>query len=119
MQELEQEIRTKSYLLHPPLLEETGLRQALLWYVEGLEKRSGLEIKLAIPEDFGRLSQEMELAIFRIVQECLTNIHRHSSSKVATIRMAGVDHLVSLEVEDEGSGISPERLLPFNRKGRV
>src|SRR5579864_7384154 len=80
--ELSQEIRTTSYLLHPPLLDENGLSAALLWYIEGLKERSGLEIELAIAEDFGRLSDEMELVIFRVVQEAITNVHRHSGSKV-------------------------------------
>jgi signal transduction histidine kinase len=83
---LSQEIRTTAYLLHPPLLDESGLSETLRWYIQGLKERSGLDITLVIPEDFGRLSREMELAIFRIVQECLTNVHRHSGSKVATVR---------------------------------
>ena len=74
---LTQEIRTTSYLLHPPMLDEFGLSSALGMYLEGLEKRSGLSIELNIPADFGRLAPEVELAIFRLVQECLTNIHRH------------------------------------------
>ena len=117
IEEVSQEIRTTSYLLHPPLLDETGISQALHWYVAGLEKRSGLHIKLAIAEEFGRLPREMELAIFRIVQECLTNTHRHSSSKVATICLARADQLVSLEVEDEGAGISAQKLFDIESQG--
>ena len=115
--ELSNEIRTTSYLLHPPLLDERGLSAALNWYVQGLKERSGLEIAKAIPENFGRLSREMELAIFRIVQECLANVHRHSGSKVAAIRMNRTDRTVFLEVEDSGSGISPERLLEIQSQG--
>jgi signal transduction histidine kinase len=84
--ELEKEIRTTSYLLHPPMLDELGLRAALVWYVEGLEQRAGIQVRLSVTE-FGRLPAELELAIFRVVQECLTNIHRHSNSKTADINI--------------------------------
>ena len=87
VQHLTQEIRTTSYLLHPPMLDESGLSYALRWYVQGLAERSELDIDLKIPENFERLSPEMELVIFRLVQECLTNIHRHSGSKTALIRV--------------------------------
>jgi PAS domain S-box-containing protein len=119
VRELSREIRTTSYLLHPPLLDESGLSEALSYYVEGLKGRSGLKIKQAIAADFGRLSLELELAIFRIVQECLTNVHRHSGSKVAAIRMKRDERSIFLEVEDEGGGISPEKLLEIqsNRAG--
>jgi PAS domain S-box-containing protein len=115
--ELSNEIRTTSYLLHPPLLDERGLSAALSWYVRGLKERSGLEVAKAIPENFGRLSGEMELAIFRVVQECLANVHRHSGSKVAAIRMERTDGNVFLEVEDFGSGISREKLLEIQSQG--
>jgi PAS domain S-box-containing protein len=115
--ELSNEIRTTSYLLHPPLLDERGLSAALNWYIQGLKERSGLEIAKGIPENFGRLSREMELAIFRIVQESLANVHRHSGSKVAQIRMNRTDRSVFLEVEDFGSGISPEKLLEMQSQG--
>ncbi|MGC2506132.1 MAG: response regulator [Candidatus Acidiferrales bacterium] len=117
VQELSQEIRTMSYLLHPPLLDESGLAEALLWYIRGLEERSGLSIALTMPEDFGRLSHEMELAIFRIVQECLTNVHRHSGSKVAAIRVARDEEMVTLEVQDEGRGMSAEKLVEIQSRG--
>jgi PAS domain S-box-containing protein len=117
VRELSKEIRTTSYLLHPPLLDESGLSEALSWYIQGLKERSGLEITTAIPEDFGRLSRDMELAIFRIVQECLTNVHRHSGSKAAAIRMRRDDRSVFLEVEDGGNGISPEKLLEIQSQG--
>ena len=81
LQQLHREIRTTSYLLHPPLLDEAGLNSALSWYVQGLSQRSGIGIELEIPEGFGRLPRDLELAIFRLVQESLTNIHRHSGSK--------------------------------------
>jgi signal transduction histidine kinase len=117
VQQLNQEIRTMSYLLHPPLLDETGLSEAVRWYIQGLTERNGLDIKLSVAEDFGRLSREMELVMFRLVQECLTNIHRHSSSKSAMIRMAREGETVSLKVQDEGKGISPERLAEIQAKG--
>jgi signal transduction histidine kinase len=99
-----------SYLLHPPLLDETGLAQAIRWYMHGLAERSDLKIQLDAPEDFGRLSSDLELAIFRIVQECLTNIHRHSESKTARIALSRNRGTVCLKVEDEGKGISAEKL---------
>ena len=110
VRQLNQEIRTTSYLLHPPLLDESGLPGAIHWYIEGLMERSGLSIDLKIAEDFGRLSSEMELALFRIVQECLTNIHRHSGSEAAVVRLSRTAGSVKLEVDDEGKGIAPEKL---------
>jgi PAS domain S-box-containing protein len=110
VRQLHREIRTTSYLLHPPLLDENGLASALKWYVQGVSERSGLAIELNIPEDFERLSADMELAIFRVVQEGLTNIHRHSGSKSAEIRIARDHDHVRIEVQDRGKGMSPGRL---------
>jgi PAS domain S-box-containing protein len=115
--QLTTEIRTTSYLLHPPLLDEEGLQAAISLYVRGLAERSGLDITFDISEGFGRLPRDMELAVFRLVQECLTNIHRHSGSKVAAIRMKRAGRCVFLEVEDSGSGISPEKLLEIQSQG--
>lgn len=117
VQQLSQEIRTMSYLLHPPLLNEMGLPETLRWYIQGLKDRSGLDISLSVPETFGRLSEEMELVIFRLVQECLTNVHRHSGSKRAAIRIAREAGRVSLEVQDEGKGIAPEKLKKIESQG--
>jgi signal transduction histidine kinase len=103
------DIRTISYLLHPPLLDEAGLSSALTWYVRGFAERSKIDIDLQIPEDFGRLSRDLEIAIFRVVQECLTNIHRHSGSAVARIAIAHSDGHVCVEVEDKGKGIPPQK----------
>jgi signal transduction histidine kinase len=103
------DIRTISYLLHPPLLDEAGLSSALTWYVRGFSERSKIEINLQIPEGFGRLSRDLETAIFRVVQECLTNIHRHSGSAVARILIAHSDGHVRVEVEDKGKGIPPQK----------
>ena len=110
VQQLSKEIRTMSYLLHPPLLDENGLSEAIRWYMQGLMERSGLSIKLSISENFGRLPGEIELAVFRIVQECLTNIHRHSGSKTATVRLSRTAESVFLQIQDEGKGISAEKL---------
>jgi PAS domain S-box-containing protein len=117
VQQLHREIRTTSYLLHPPLLDECGLASALNWYVEGLAQRSGIAIKLDIPNRFGRLTSDMELAIFRLVQECLTNIHRHSGSKTASIRIFVAAEDLHVEVSDQGKGIKRERLVEI-RSGR-
>jgi signal transduction histidine kinase len=111
------EIRTASYLLHPPLLDEAGLSSALSWYVQGVEERSGKEIDLSISDDFGRLPADMELAIFRMVQECLTNIHRHAESQTARIRVSRENGTVCIEVQDAGKGISPERLSEIRSRG--
>lgn len=117
VQQLYREIRTTSYLLHPPLLDEAGLSSALSWYIEGLSERSDLVITLEISDTLGRLPRDMELAIFRVVQECLTNIHRHSGSKTALIRIRRDDIRVLIEVRDEGKGISPEKLIEIQHRG--
>ena len=114
---LSQEIRTTSYLLHPPMLDEFGLSSALGLYLGGLEQRSGLSIELDIPADFGRLAPEVELAIFRLVQECLTNIHRHSGSKTAVIRIHREPDKIYAEVQDHGRGMSPERFAEVQSHG--
>jgi len=117
VQQLHREIRTTSYLLHPPLLDEAGLMSALDWYVQGVAQRSGMAIELVFSDGFGRLPAEMELAIFRVVQECLTNIHRHANSKTAFIRIARENRNVCIEVRDEGKGISTERLTEIQSRG--
>ncbi len=117
VQLLNQEIRTTSYLLHPPLLDESGLSAALDLYVRGLAERSGLGVNLSISEQFGRLPADLELAVFRIVQECLTNIHRHSESKSAVIRLARRADSISLEVRDHGKGMTAERLAEIQSEG--
>ena len=110
LQELNKEIRTTSYLLHPPLLDHNGLRHAIDWYIEGLGQRSDLKIDLDVSESFGRLPEDLELAVFRIVQEALTNVHRHSGSKTATIRLSRDEGRVMLEIQDYGDGIPAEKL---------
>jgi PAS domain S-box-containing protein len=117
VQHLTQEIRTTSYLLHPPMLDEIGLSSALSWCVQGLAERSSLQIDLKVPENFGRLPSEMELLLFRLVQESLTNIHRHSGSKTAQIRIEREESNVHVEIEDQGRGMSPERLAEIRSQG--
>jgi PAS domain S-box-containing protein len=117
IQDLTKEIRTTAYLLHPPMLDENGLSSALRWYVEGLAQRSGLSIELNISQNLGRFSPEIELAIFRLVQECLTNIHRHSGSKTAVIRIVVEGDKVHAEVQDHGKGISAQRMSEVQSQG--
>jgi PAS domain S-box-containing protein len=110
LDQLTSEIRTLSHLLHPPLLDEIGLASALRLYVEGFSDRSGIHVDLDVSSDFGRVSRDLETAIFRIVQECLTNIHRHSGSRTAKINLwqaqnAGRQDIL-VRVKDEGRGIS-------------
>ncbi len=103
------EVRTISHLLHPPLLDEAGLISAIRWYTDGFAKRSKIKVDLDLPEDMERLSSEMETAIFRIVQECLTNIHRHSESPVAKIQVRQRHDHVLVEIQDKGKGIPLEK----------
>jgi len=117
IQELSKEIRTTSYLLHPPMLEESGLPFALRWYIDGLAERSGLRIELNIPDQLERFTPDIELAIFRLVQECLTNIHRHSGSKTAVIRIAYESDKISVQVQDHGKGIPKELLAEVQLRG--
>jgi PAS domain S-box-containing protein len=100
------ELRTLSYLLHPPMLDDRGLASALAGYAEGFAGRSGISVKLDLTPDLGRLPQEVELMLFRVVQESLTNIHRHSGSRTATIRLARYPKDIVLQVRDQGHGIS-------------
>jgi PAS domain S-box-containing protein len=100
------EVRTISHLLHPPMLDEAGLCLALRTFIEGFEERSRIAVATDLPAHFERLSPEMETALFRIVQECLTNVHRHSGSKDASIRLARENGCVVLEIADVGRGMS-------------
>jgi PAS domain S-box-containing protein len=100
------EVRTISYLLHPPLLEELGLAGVLPWYVSGFSERSRIEVSLEVPKDMGRLPRDLELGLFRIMQECLTNVHRHSRSSTASISLSLGNKQVRLKVEDQGTGMA-------------
>jgi PAS domain S-box-containing protein len=117
VQQLTRDIRTTSYLLHPPLLDENGLPAALGWYVQGLAERSGLDITLEISERFERLPRDMELVVFRVVQEGLTNIHRHSGSETARIRIYREGDAVCVGIRDQGKGMSPEKLAQIQAQG--
>ncbi len=119
VEQISREIRTISHLLHPPLLDVAGLVSALRWYVDGFSERSTIKVSLEIPEEFGRLSDEMEIAIFRMVQECLTNIHRHSGGTSAAIRVHEKDRLVLVEVKDQGKGIPLNKQLELSSSGRT
>lgn len=109
VQQILRGIRTISHLLHPPLLDESGLASALSWYVEEFSERSGIEVTLDCPPSVGRFSPELETAIFRIVQECLGNIHRHAQSATAAISLETSNGQVRLVVSDHGRGISPDK----------
>jgi len=111
------ELRTISYLLHPPLLDEVGLLSALRWFAEGFEERSKIKVNLELDSEFGRVSRDLETAIFRVVQESLTNIHRHADSATATIRLAQSGDRVTLEIEDAGKGIAPGKLYEITSAG--
>ncbi len=102
-----QEIRVLSYLLHPPMLDEAGLAGALRWYAAGFTQRSGIRVDLEMSPDLDRLPDEVEIALFRIVQESFANIHRHSNSPTAKVRIAVDSKEVMLEIADHGSGMSP------------
>jgi PAS domain S-box-containing protein len=108
------EVRTLSYLLHPPMLDEAGLEDAIRHYVEGFAERTGIKVGLEISPLLGRMKPDVELALFRVVQESLTNIQRHSGSLHAMIRIARDPGKIALEVSDRGSGISGE---PRRRNG--
>ncbi len=108
VQQLSKELRTTSHLLHPPLLDESGLPSAVRWFVDGFAKRSKIPVDLEIAPDLGRLPRELETTIFRMVQECLTNIHRHSGSPTANIRIALNSNHVSVAVRDRGKGMSAD-----------
>jgi two-component system NarL family sensor kinase len=110
------QIRTLSYLLHPPFLDETGLLSALRWYAAGFADRSGIKVDLDLPESFERLPLDTETALFRIVQESLGNIHRHAGSATARIRLLRDARALVLEITDRGRGI-PEQLLKRLRSG--
>jgi len=112
------EVRTYSYMLHPPLLDEVGLEAALRWYTAGFEERSGITVKLELPPGLGRIRNEIEIAVFRIVQECLTNVYRHSGSRAAVVRIVGDEHTLTVEVDDEGRGL-PGGIAPSDTASPV
>jgi PAS domain S-box-containing protein len=104
------EVRTISYLLYPPMLEELGLKSAIPWYLDGFAERSGIKTSFECAAEFDRLPREMELGLFRVLQEALTNVHRHSESLVANVRLRMESSSAVLEIEDAGKGIPAEVL---------
>jgi signal transduction histidine kinase len=111
------ETRTISHLLHPPLLDEAGFSSAAKWYLEGFAQRSGIQVKIDLPENLGRLPKAIELGLFRVLQESLTNIHRHSGSSSAEVSLKSFPEKVVLEVRDFGKGMPPQLLDSFKTKG--
>jgi signal transduction histidine kinase len=107
------EARTLSHLLHPPLLDEAGFLSAARWYVDGFTERSKIKVSLEAPTELPRMSKDIELALFRVLQESLTNIHRHSGSQTAEIRLAIMDGHINLFVRDFGKGIPAALLKKF------
>jgi signal transduction histidine kinase len=99
------EIRSMSYLLHPPFLQEVGLPAALRWCAEGFSRRSGIDVAVDVPDDFGRLAPDVETALYRVAQECLANVQRHSGSTQAWIQLARTDRGTTLQVRDHGRGM--------------
>jgi PAS domain S-box-containing protein len=105
IEELSRDLRTMSHLLHPPLLDEAGLLSAVRWYVEGFAERSKIQVDLQLDQNVGRLQAELETTIFRVVQECLTNIHRHSSSSWASVAISRHTPNIRVEIRDHGTGM--------------
>ncbi len=108
VQQASADIRTVSYLLHPPLLDEMGLSSALKWYIDGFAERSKMSVELEMPSDLGRLPQDSELVLFRIAQECLTNIHRHAKCSSAFVKLSNTGGRLAMEIRDDGQGIDQE-----------
>jgi signal transduction histidine kinase len=111
------ETRTISHLLHPPLLEVAGFSSAARWFVDGFSKRSGIDVKAEIPDATVRLPISVEIALFRVLQEGLTNIHRHSKSSTALIKLTTLQKEVRLTITDFGVGIPEEVLVRHNNNG--
>jgi two-component system NarL family sensor kinase len=112
--DVNKEIRTLSYLLHPPLLDELGLSSAVEWFAQGFENRTGIRVTVDVPGNFARLAPDAEVALFRIVQESLANVHRYSGSASAYVRARSDGGEVRLEIGDFGKGIAPESKKPKN-----
>ncbi len=105
-----EEIRTLSYLLHPPLLDELGLTSAVKWYVEGYERRTGIHVKLEMAADLVRLAPDIEVTLFRVIQESLTNVHRYSGSTEAFLQLKVTSNKIELQVGDFGKGMDPDMI---------
>lgn len=111
------DIRTLSHLLHPPLLEEAGFGSAARWFVEGFGRRSGIAARLRMPAKLDRLPSELETTLFRILQEALTNVHRHSGSRDVEVRLTVYRSVVTLAIDDNGRGIPKDVLERFGKSG--
>jgi signal transduction histidine kinase len=111
------EIRTTSYLLHPPLLDEVGIASAARWLVSGFAQRSGIQVNFEVADTLERPPRGCELVLFRVLQESLTNVHRHSGASRARVRLSSNTDHVTLEISDNGKGISRERLERFTHSG--
>jgi len=114
-----QEIRTLSYLLHPPLLDQVGLVSTLQWYVDGFAKRSGIDVALVVMGEMGRLPRQVEMDLFRVVQEGLANVHRHSGSGTGTVRLEKQGAQLVLQIEDQGCGMREALATPPEEVGSL
>jgi signal transduction histidine kinase len=111
------EVRQLSHLLHPPTLDEMGLSSAIQWYSEKFVQRTNVSVSVEVPSDFGRLSREKEIAVFRVVQEALANVHEHSGSATASVRITKSAGHVCVQVSDLGRGMSPRSSLTVTGVG--
>ena len=119
VKDLSNEVRTMSHLLHPPLLDEAGLSSAVRWYLEGFSERSKIRAELQMPDEIGPLPSDLETAIFRIVQESLTNVHRHAASPTVSVFIWRTPDEIRVEIKDEGKGISPEKRAELDLPGKT
>ena len=119
LQQAVREVRTVSHLLHPPLLDESGLLSAIRWYAEGFSKRSNVKLTMEVDEQTQRLGPDVETGLFRIVQEALTNVHRHSGAEAVHIRITSADGRATLSIQDNGKGIPSDalRMTPNGHQG--
>ena len=111
------ETRTISHLLHPPLLDEAGFVSAARWYVEGFAQRSGLAVTVDFPHEMRRLGRDVETALFRVLQESLTNVHRHSGGSAVRVELRVDDQHIQLRVTDNGRGMPADRLRSLQTNG--
>jgi signal transduction histidine kinase len=116
LQQAVREVRTVSHLLHPPLLDESGLFSAVRWYAEGFSKRSGVKLRLELDEQTDRFGQDVETGLFRIIQEALTNVHRHSQAEAVQIKLTAKKGRLTLSIKDDGKGI-PAKALATTANG--
>jgi signal transduction histidine kinase len=111
------EVRTLSYLLHPPMIEDAGFASAAEWYIEDFSRRSGMNISFSTSGDVSRLPEYLKLVLFRVLQEALLNVHRHARATGGEVRVQRSANVVVLEVKDNGVGIPADKLARFNRNG--